>query len=61
MITALIVLVVVGVILYLLENYVPMSPPIKVVIRVIVILFLCLWLLGLFGIGPGVGLGGRLR
>lgn len=61
MITALIVLIVVGVVLYLIETYLPMSPPIKVVIRVIVILFLCLWLLGLFGIGPGAGFGGRLR
>lgn len=50
MITALIVLVVAGVCLYLIENYVPMSEPIKVVVRVIVILFLIVYLLRVFGI-----------
>lgn len=50
MITAVIVLVVLGVALYLIENYVPMSPPFKIVIRIIVILFCVLYLLRLFGI-----------
>ena len=50
MITVLIVLVIVGVCLYLVENYVPMSPPIKTVLRVIVVLILVLWLLQIFGI-----------
>ena len=50
-----IVLVIVGVCLYLLENYVPMSPPIKTVIRVVVVLVLILWLLQVFGIvGPSI-------
>lgn len=50
MITVLIVLVIVGVCLYLVENYVPMSPPIKTVLRVVTVLILCLWLLQVFGI-----------
>ncbi|MET0787071.1 MAG: Thivi_2564 family membrane protein [Paenisporosarcina sp.] len=50
MITALIVLVIAGVCLYLVENYIPMSEPIKVVIRVVVVLFLIIYLLRLFGI-----------
>jgi len=50
MITALIVLVIAGVCLYLIENYVPMSEPIKVVIRVVVVLFLILYLLRVFGV-----------
>jgi hypothetical protein len=45
-----IVLVIAGVVLYLIETYVPMSPPIKIVIRVVVILALCLLLLSTFGI-----------
>lgn len=45
-----VVLVVIGLVLYLIENYVPMSPPIKTVIRVVVILALCIWLLNAFGI-----------
>lgn len=50
MIEVLIVLVIVGVVLYLVENYIPMSPPIKTVLRVIVVLLLCLRLLRAFGI-----------
>jgi Gpi18-like mannosyltransferase len=53
--SVLIVLVIVGVCLYLIENYVPMSPPIKTVLRVIVVLVLVLWLLQAFGItGPSL-------
>ncbi len=50
MIQVLIVLVIVGVCLYLIENYVPMSPPIKTVLRVLVVLILVIWLLQVFGI-----------
>jgi len=55
LISLILVLVIVGVCLYLIENYIPMSPPIKVVIRVVVVLVLILWLLQLFGItGPNI-------
>lgn len=50
MIELLIVLVIAGVCLYLVENYIPMSPPIKTVIRVVVVLFLIVFLLRAFGI-----------
>jgi hypothetical protein len=50
MITLLIGLVIVGVGLYLIETYVPMSPPIKLIIRIVVILILVVWLLRFFGI-----------
>lgn len=49
-ITILVVLVVIGLVLYLIENYIPMSPPIKTVLRVVVVLGLCIWLLNAFGI-----------
>ncbi len=53
LISVIIVLVICGLVLYLLETYVPMSPPIKTVLRVVVVLVLCLWLLQTFGIvGP---------
>jgi len=56
-ISLLIVLVIVGVLLYLVETYVPMAPPIKVIIRVITILLVVLWLLkALTGEGPGINL-----
>ena len=50
MLSLLIVLVVVGVCLYLLETYVPMAAPIKTVIRVVLVLFLIIWLLRIFGV-----------
>jgi hypothetical protein len=52
-ISVLVVLVILGLALYLVETYIPMSPPIKVVLRVVVILLLVLWLLQAFGIWRG--------
>jgi len=43
-------LVVIGVVLYLIETYIPMAAPIKLVIRVVVVVAIVLWLLRLFGI-----------
>ena len=50
MIQVIVVLIVVGLCLYLVDAYVPMAPPIKTVLRVVIVLCLCLWLLGVFGI-----------
>ena len=50
LITALIGLVIFGVIVYLIDNYVPMAPPIKTIFKVVVVLVLVVWLLQLFGI-----------
>lgn len=58
LISLLIVLVIVGVVLYLIDAYVPMDAAVKTVLRVVVVLILCLWLLQVLGfIGPI----GRLR
>jgi uncharacterized membrane-anchored protein len=50
MIELLVVLVVVGVVLYLVNNYVPMAAPIKTIINVVVVLAVCIWLLRVTGI-----------
>ena len=50
MIIAIIVLIVLGFCLYLLETYVPMSPPIQMIIRAAVILFSVLYILSVLGI-----------
>jgi hypothetical protein len=50
MLHLLLVLVIVGVCLYLVESYIPMSPPIKTVIRVVVVIVLILFLLRVFGV-----------
>jgi hypothetical protein len=50
MITLILLIVVLGVALYLIETYVPMSPPFVIVLRVVVIVVLVLYLLRVFGI-----------
>ena len=52
-----VVLLIVGVILWLINTYVPMQPPFKTIVNVIVIVLLCVWLLSIVGLlGPGIGI-----
>lgn len=48
--TLVITLVVVGVILWLVNNYIPMDGTIKRILNVVVIIVVILWLLSVFGI-----------
>lgn len=57
LITLILVLVILGLVLYLVEQYVPMSPPFKTVLRVVVIIALVLYLLSAFGLWSGVRAG----
>lgn len=50
MIQLLVVIVVVGVVLYLINNYVPMAAPVKTILNVVVVVGLCIWLLRVTGI-----------
>ena len=51
------VLVVVGVILWLVNNYIPMDCKIKRILNVVVVICVIVWLLSVFGvIGPLSGL-----
>lgn len=43
----LITLVLLGVALYLVETYIPMSPPIKTLLRIVVVVVIVIWLLWL--------------
>jgi len=54
LITLVIILVVVGVVLWLINSYIPMQPTIKKILNVVVILVVILWLLSSFGIIDGV-------
>jgi hypothetical protein len=45
-----VLIVVLGLVLYLVEHYIPMADPFKLVLRVVVILALALYLLRIFGI-----------
>jgi hypothetical protein len=50
LLTILIVLVVVGVLLWLLNNYVPMDSKIKNILNVVVVIIVVIWLLKAFGL-----------
>ncbi len=48
-----VVLIVIGIVLWLIETYIPMDPTIRTIIRVVVIIALCLWLLSVAGLLSG--------
>jgi len=50
LITIVIALIVVGVLLWLVETYLPMNQTIKRIIEVVVIFVLVIWLLNVFGL-----------
>ena len=50
LINLIIILVVVGVILWAINSYIPMQPTIKKILNVVVILVVVIWLLSVFGV-----------
>jgi len=50
LINLIIVLVVVGVILYLINNYIPMDGKIKRILNIVVVIVVIIWLLSVFGV-----------
>ncbi|MEO7923079.1 MAG: Thivi_2564 family membrane protein [Chitinophagaceae bacterium] len=48
--TILLVLVVVGVLLWLINSYIPMDAKIKNILNIVVVIFVVLWLLRAFGV-----------
>ena len=48
--TILIVLIVAGVLLWLVNRYIPMDHKIKTILNVVVVIIIILWLLKIFGI-----------
>jgi hypothetical protein len=55
-----VVLIVVGVLLYLVQTYIPMAEPIKTIVYVLTVFLVCMWLLYAFGIwNPGTVPGGK--
>lgn len=49
-ITVILVLVIVGVLMWLINTYIPMAGPIKTLLNVVVLIILILWLLSAFGL-----------
>lgn len=48
--TVLVVLIVIGVILYLVNAYLPMDGKIKNILNIVVVIFVVIWLLKAFGL-----------
>lgn len=51
LVSIVLVLAVLGFILYLVNQFIPMPQPVKTAINVLVVILLAVWLLDLFGIG----------
>jgi len=56
LIHVIIVLIIVGVVLWLVNNYIPMDGKIKSILNVVVVIVVILWLLQAFGLLSGVGI-----
>jgi hypothetical protein len=54
-VSVVVILIVAGVLLYLVNTYIPMDATIKKIINAVVIIAVVLWLLTLFGILPEIG------
>ena len=50
LLTVLVVLIVAGVILWLVNNYIPMDRKIKNILNIVVVIIIIIWLLRAFGI-----------
>jgi hypothetical protein len=50
LLTILVVLIVVGVVLYLVNNYIPMDGKIKTILNVFIVVVLIVWLLSITGV-----------
>ena len=60
LINLVVVLVVIGIALYLINNYIPMASSIKTILNVVVVVFVCVWVLQAVGLWNGIS-GYRLR
>jgi hypothetical protein len=53
LVQVIVVLVVVGVLLWLINRFIPMAGSIKTILNVVVVIIVVLWLLNIFGIFSG--------
>ncbi len=49
-VTVIVVLIVVGLVLWLINNYIPMDSKIKTILNVVVVIVVIIWLLKAFGL-----------
>jgi hypothetical protein len=55
LISIVIVLIVVGFLMWLVNNYIPMASPIKTILNAVVVIAIIIWLLSALGIIHGLG------
>lgn len=55
LVSIVIVLVIVGVLLWMINRFIPMAAPIKTILNIVVVIAVILWLLSAFGIIGGFG------
>jgi hypothetical protein len=55
LLSLIVVLIVVGVLLWLVNNYIPMDSKIKSILNVVVVIIVVLWLLQSFGLLGAIG------
>lgn len=55
LINILVILIVVGVLLWIVNNYIPMDGKIKRILNVVVVVVVVIWLLQIFGIIGSIG------
>lgn len=55
LLTVLLVLIVVGIVLWLINAYIPMDAKIKNILNVVVVIVLIIWLLKAFGVWGAIG------
>ena len=61
LIHVILVIVVVGVVMYLINSFIPMAGAIKSLLNILVMIVLVIWLLQIFGIIPAIIPFGRLQ
>ena len=54
LISIVLVLIVIGVLLWLINTYIPMAGSIKTILNVVVVICVIIWLLSVFGIISGI-------
>ncbi len=54
LVSVVIVLVIVGVVLYLINSYIPMASSIKSILNIVVVVAVCIWLLKVAGLWTSI-------
>jgi len=50
LLTIVLTLIIIGVVLWAINTFIPMAKPIKTILNVVVVIVVCLWLLQVFGL-----------